>query len=88
MRTQPSQYKPKTPEDFIGPARAVAGVLCRKADAERIFKSLGDLVRGQFPGIEIGRYVDGQGSSETTGPDDAVIEEIDRWVSENWTAAL
>lgn len=35
MRTQPSQYKPKTPEDFIGPARAVAGVLCRKADAAR-----------------------------------------------------
>ena len=25
---------------------------------------------------------------ETTGPDDAVIEEIDRLVSENWTAAL
>jgi len=27
-------------------------------------------------------------SSETTGPDDTVIEDINLWIENNWTAAL
>ncbi|TXH40546.1 MAG: hypothetical protein E6Q97_39435 [Desulfurellales bacterium] len=59
------------------------GSSCTQADAERIAASLGDMIRGEFPGIRItdsGRGV--------CGPDDEVVEQIRQWVEENWTNAL
>lgn len=61
---------------------------CSQSDADRIFESLGNMIRNQFPGIQIDEYRDGDGSCITTGPDEDVVSEIELWVSENWTAAL
>lgn len=64
------------------------GSECTQQDADRIVESLGGLIRTEFPGIQTEKHVDGQGSSETTGPDGSVIEEINLWIENNWTAAL
>jgi len=64
------------------------GSECTQQDSDRIVDSLGSLISAEFPGIEIEDYVDGRGSSKTTGPDESVIEEINAWISDNWTAAL
>lgn len=64
------------------------GSECTQQDADRIVESLGNLIRSEFPGIQTEKYVDGQGSGKTTGPDDSVIEEINQWIENNWTAAL
>jgi hypothetical protein len=64
------------------------GSECTQQDADEIAANLGNLIRSEFPGINIERHTDGTGSSKTTGPDEVVIEEIDQWISDNWTAAL
>ena len=64
------------------------GTDCTQQDADRIVESLGNLIRTEFPGIQIEKFVDGQGSSKTTGPDESVVEEINLWIENNWTAAL
>jgi hypothetical protein len=64
------------------------GSECSKEDADRIAENLSDLIRGEFPGIRIEPFIDGQGSSSTTGPDDVVVEQINQWIENNWTAAL
>jgi hypothetical protein len=64
------------------------GSECTQEHAERIGERLGNRIRGEFPGIQLEKYVDGRGSSATTGPDDEVIGEINRWIENNWTAAL
>ena len=64
------------------------GSECTQQDADRIVERLGNLIRTQFPGIQTEKYVDGQGSSKTTGPDESVVEEINLWIEKNWTAAL
>lgn len=64
------------------------GSECTQQDADRIVESLGNIIRTEFPGIQTEKYVDGQGSSKTTGPDESVVEEINLWIENNWTAAL
>lgn len=59
------------------------GSSCTQADADRIAANLGDMIRAEFPGVQItnsGRPV--------CGPDSGVVEEIRQWVEENWTNAL
>lgn len=59
------------------------GSTCTQADADRIAESLGNLIRGEYPGIQItnsGRPV--------SGPDVDMCEDIRQWVEANWTAAL
>jgi hypothetical protein len=61
---------------------------CSQADADQIVERLGNMVREQFPGIGICiERTACPGRRATTGPDKAVCEDIDRWVSEHWTAA-
>lgn len=64
------------------------GSECTQQDADRIVESLGSLIRSEFPGIQTEKYVDGQGSSKTNGPDESLVEEINLWIENNWTAAL
>jgi hypothetical protein len=61
------------------------GNKCTQQDADRIAASLADLIRSEFPGIDI---VENDLNSKTTGPDETVIEEINTWIEKNWTAAL
>ncbi len=72
---------------FINNDPCYYGSDCTQKNADRITDNLVDLIRGEFPGISIMDY-DGDCSGGTTGPDENIIEDIDRWVSENWTAAL
>lgn len=58
-----------------------------KMDTSKIIY-LGDLIENEFPGIRVEKYCDGQGSCATIGPEQSVCDEIDEWVSNNWTAAL
>jgi hypothetical protein len=41
------------------------------------------MIEGEFPEINVSAS-----GRKTTGPDSAVIAEINAWVQENWTAAL
>ena len=59
------------------------GSTCTQIDADRICSSLTKMIEGEFPGVNVSTS-----GSRTTGPDSDVIEEINAWVQENWTAAL
>jgi len=61
---------------------------CTQQGADRIFENLGSLIQSEFPGIQIESYFAGHGSSQTNGPDESVVEEINLWIENNWTAAL
>jgi hypothetical protein len=48
---------------------------------------LSAMISEEFPGIQIEiSHLDGCG--KTTGPDQDVLDEINSWISDNWTAAL
>jgi hypothetical protein len=64
------------------------GSECTQDEADRITNNLDQLIQSEFPGIQTEEYEDGQGSSKTTGPDESVVEEINLWIENNWTAAL
>lgn len=59
------------------------GSTCTQVDAHRIAYDLSRLIESEFPGIAVET-----GEGKTTGPDAAVVWDIDQWISENWTAAL
>jgi hypothetical protein len=56
-------------------------------DCRRIANDIANLIRGEFPGINVDVH-NMIGSSATTGPCSETIREIDGWVQENWTSAL
>lgn len=64
------------------------GSECSQEDADEISHKLCEMIERQFPGIQTDFWSDGDGSSKTTGPDDDVLDEINEWISNNWTAAL
>ena len=64
------------------------GSECSQEDADAISEKLCEMIERQFPGIQTDLWSDGDGSSKTTGPDDNICEEINEWISNNWTAAL
>ena len=64
------------------------GSECSQEDADAISEKLCEMIERQFPGIQTDLWRDGDGSSKTTGPDDDICEEINDWISNNWTAAL
>ena len=64
------------------------GTDCNHEDARRIVKNLSDMIRNEFPGIQVRDHYDGRGSGKTTGPDEETIEDIDHWIEDNWMAAL
>ena len=64
------------------------GSECSQEDADEISDKLCEMIERQFPGIQTDLWSDGDGSSKTTGPDDDVCDEINEWISNNWTAAL
>ena len=63
------------------------GSECSHHDAVRIASGIADMIRSEFPGIDvrIGSDIGGRG---VTGPDDAIVRQIENWIAENWTAAL
>ncbi len=64
------------------------GSECTQGDANRIANAIGDLIRNEFPGINVEEWQDGNVSSKTTGPEESVMDEINDWIANNWTAAL
>jgi hypothetical protein len=64
------------------------GSECSQDDADEISDKLCEMIQRQFPGIQTDIWSDGDGSSKTTGPDDNICDDIDEWISNNWTAAL
>ena len=64
------------------------GSECSQDDADAISEKLCEMIERQFPGIQTDLWSDGDGSSKTTGPDEDICEEINEWMSNNWTAAL
>ncbi len=83
MITDYSEYtvKNSTEPSFYGSG-------CTQEDANRIAEAISNLISSQFPNINVEEWSDGNESSKTTGPDESVIEEIDDWIANNWTAAL
>ena len=61
------------------------GSRCTDADAVKIANGIAELIRSEFPGIQINTQSVGR---PVTGPDEEVVEDIRRWVDDNWTAAL
>ena len=59
------------------------GSNCSDDDAETIATDLARMIEAEFPGITTTRD-----QSPVRGPDDETCHEINRWIQENWTAAL
>ena len=58
-------------------------------DANQITAELTGMIEREFPGITVREWTDPiGGSASTLGPDQSVCVAIDKWISENWTAAL
>ena len=58
-------------------------------DANQITAELTGMIELAFPGIAVREWTDTiGGSASTLGPDQSVCVAIDKWISENWTAAL
>jgi hypothetical protein len=67
------------------------GSTCTQQDADRICGALRTLIMGEFPGIQVDIYnesVINERSSSTFGSDQEVVEQINEWIENNWTAAL
>jgi hypothetical protein len=64
------------------------GADCTQQQADEIAARLAGMIREQFDGINVEVFRDGEHSTALLGPDDAVCEEIERWVNDHWTAAL
>jgi hypothetical protein len=54
---------------------------------EEINDRLSSMIKAEFPGIQI-EISNLDCCGKTTGPDQNVLDEINSWISENWTAAL
>jgi hypothetical protein len=52
-----------------------------------INRILSSMILDEFPGIEI-EITPIYNMGKTTGPEQNTIDEINNWISENWTAAL
>ncbi len=63
------------------------GSECTQELTNQIVSRLTDMIKEQFPGINVETYTDGRGSGSTVGPDQDTVTEIDQWISENWTSA-
>ncbi len=86
MKTTTSDFSEYTVKNSTDPS--FYGTDCTQEDADLIAEAISDLIRNEFPGINVGEWSDGNVSSKTTGPDEAVIDEINDWIANNWTAAL
>ena len=61
---------------------------CTRDRAVKIADSIQTMIETQFPGINVRRTEEIGAPTPTTGPDSAVIDEINLWIQTNWTAAL
>ena len=77
-------YKNYTAQIIADPS--YYGSECTQADASQIAAQLTAMIELAFPGIAVREWTGG--SASTLGPDQSVCDEIDQWISENWTAAL
>lgn len=69
----------------VGTDAGYYGSQCTDADAVRIADSIAELIRGEYPGIQVNTACIGR---PVTGPDEEVVDDIRRWIEDNWTAAL
>lgn len=60
---------------------------CSDERAKKYARALADLVSSEFPGINA-QVVHGEVSNDLTGPDEDEVENIRKWVGENWTSIL
>ena len=72
----------------VGNDESNYGSSCTKEKAHQIANSIHGLIIDRFPGINVRRTDEVGTPTPTTGPDVSVIEAIDSWVANNWTAAL
>jgi len=80
-------YKNYTAQIIADPS--YYGSECTPQDANQITAELTGMIELAFPGIAVREWTDTiGGSASTLGPDQSVCDEIDQWISENWTAAL
>ena len=61
---------------------------CTREQVVKIADSIQSMIEAEFPGINVRRTEEIGVPTPTTGPDTAVIDEINQWVQDNWTAAL
>lgn len=81
MKTEYSGYTAQVPTDpsFYGS--------CTSEDAAVIASRIAEMIKGQFPGIDVREYPE-IGKASTLGPDESISSVIDEWIEANWTAAL
>jgi hypothetical protein len=72
----------------VGTDESNYGSSCTRVQAIKIADTLDELITGEFPGINVRRTDEIGTPTPTTGPDLSVIEKVDSWVANNWTAAL
>ena len=69
--------------------RSYYGSECSATDAAEITKRLTAMIEQKFPGITVREWTETiGGSASTLGPDQSVCDEINQWISDNWTAAM
>ena len=71
---------------FIAKERSYYG--SQEDDVNQITEKLKTMIQSEFPGVDVNLWQDGDDSSSTKGPDQEVCDEINQWISDNWTAAL
>ena len=65
------------------------GSECSATDATEITKRLTAMIERNFEGITVREWTNTiGGSASTLGPDQSACDEINQWISDNWTAAL
>lgn len=69
----------------VGTDAGYYGSQCSDEDGVKIAGSVAELIRNEFPGIEV--KIDLYGK-RVTGPNEETVFEITRWIEDHWTAAL
>ncbi len=69
----------------VGTDAGYYGSQCTEADAVRIADGIAELIRNEYPGIQVNIQSVGR---PVAGPDEEVVDDIRRWIEDNWTAAL
>jgi len=72
----------------VGNDESNYGSDCTREQAVKIADGIQKMIETQFPDITVRRTEEIGAPTPTTGPDSTVIDEIDQWVQDNWTAAL
>ena len=64
------------------------GTDCDEVMVQTIYENLSKMIEAEFTGICVLPFRDGEGSGKTVGPCDEIVNEINEWISDNWTQSL